>query len=245
MPAVAPDPIAEMPIPPTTTDPANFDPRADTFFAYLKGTFRPGMIALAANAYANAQWAENRATAANDAASAANDKVDLARNHAIAAAASALDAANAIGAEPWTSGQIYAAGRLASSLINGRVYRRKTTGSGVIDPTTDTANWLPIGQFKAVSMAASTVDCSLGNFFTKALAGNITFVLANVPLAPIVYIGVIEVAHTSGNLILPAGGSWTEGIAPKFNAGYTHFLMFVTRNAGATTRWSALPNFAG
>jgi hypothetical protein len=87
MPATAPPTIDAMPPAPQTSDPANFDAEADLFVAAMDplGT---QIDAVAANVYANAVFAEGRATAADASATTATTQASLAS----ASAASALGA---------------------------------------------------------------------------------------------------------------------------------------------------------
>lgn len=125
---VPPTPAA-LPTPPSTSDPVNFDTRADAFNAAMPA-FQSGVQSLADNAYANAV----------DAASNA----DSALAAAVQADASALAAAASAGAAIWVSGTTYAIGDARYSPANGAVYRRKTNGAGTTDPSLDTTNWMPV-----------------------------------------------------------------------------------------------------
>lgn len=87
----APTNPTPLPIPPSTSDPANFDPRADAFLGALGG-FQTQTNALALVTYNNAVEAFNSATAANSSKdSAAADAISA--NQAKAAAEAARDIA--------------------------------------------------------------------------------------------------------------------------------------------------------
>ena len=238
MPLVVPVPIAGLPIPPTTTDAANFDTRADAFNAALKVSFQPGANALADNVYTNAAYAHERAQAAQSAAGEAG-------GFSAAADANATLAAAAAGASRWVAGAAYLEGVLVWSPANRRVYRRAVAGGGVTDPSLDAANWQPLGQPLAAAVVSGAVNAALGNWFTTTVAANTTLSLLNPPAAPGYYIGTLEVTHTGGNILLPAGGYWAGGSSPTFTTGRKHLITVVTTNAGVTTRWSALNNYLG
>lgn len=127
--------IPQLPPPPQSTDPVNFDPRADAF-----------LLALVAFAdAANQQAAENNqfnlstiaaAAAAALSASSAKNASDL----AVASAAAAR----------WDATTTYAQGNLAWSPMSGLIYRRLIAGKTTADPSTDPVNWtevmnLPVG----------------------------------------------------------------------------------------------------
>lgn len=45
----------------------------------------------------------------------------------------------------WVSGTTYSAGQTVYSNVDGREYKRKSTGAGATDPSSDTTNWEPLG----------------------------------------------------------------------------------------------------
>lgn len=45
----------------------------------------------------------------------------------------------------WVSGTTYPAGQIVYSNVDGREYKRITAGAGTTDPSSDTANWEPLG----------------------------------------------------------------------------------------------------
>ena len=104
--------------PPLTTDPANFDTRADTLY----GSSLPAFIT-ATNA-----WAGQANTVAGEV-------------NASAAAAAAY-----AGAEKWVSGQAYAEGDVAWSPINALVYRALVATSGTTDPSLS-GDWFAVNAF--------------------------------------------------------------------------------------------------
>lgn len=127
--------IPQLPPPPQSTDPANFDPRADAF-----------LLALVPFAdAANQQAAENNQAAT----SAAGSATSAAGSSASAKAASDLVMASAAAAR-WEATVTYAAGNQAWSPISGLIYRRLIAGRTTADPSTDAVNWtevmnLPVG----------------------------------------------------------------------------------------------------
>ena len=135
----APTPITPLGTPPSTTDSANFDARADALLGQLPTTAAE-INAVAENAYDNAVEAAASATTALARQTAAEAARDAANASAAASAASA-------GASVWASGS-YATGARVWSPSNQRLYsRRAPGGSSPTDPASDPTNWaaVPIG----------------------------------------------------------------------------------------------------
>jgi hypothetical protein len=124
--------------PPLTTDPANFDTRADTLY----GTSLPAVIT-ATNTWsgqANTVAGEVNTNATNAATNATTSAT--ARTAAEAAQAAAEAASNASG---WVSGQAYLAGAVVWSPISYFSYRANANTSGTTDPSLS-ASWTLIGD---------------------------------------------------------------------------------------------------
>lgn len=130
---VAPPPIDDLPDPPTTNDPENFDPRMDATLEAQQAMV-PQLRAAIANVHGNAASAYQSAQEAAGSASAA-------ALSAISAAANASAAAQAAGAPRWVSGSLYAEGDKREAPSDGRIYRRRAAGGGTVDPKLDPANW--------------------------------------------------------------------------------------------------------
>jgi hypothetical protein len=107
--------------PPLTTDPVNFDTRADTLY----GTSLPAVIT------ATNTWSGQANTVAGEVNTNATN-AQTAANTATAASAAAIAAVNAT---EWVSGQAYVEGDVVWSLINYLSYRANTNTSGTTDPS--------------------------------------------------------------------------------------------------------------
>lgn len=118
--------------PPSSTDPANFDARADAKVAEDAAKVSE-FNDLADNCFDNATEAYSSAT------TAAAQRV-LADAAASAAQSNASAAATSAGAAVWASGS-YNAGQAARSPSTLRVYTARTTGSKPTDPASDPTNW--------------------------------------------------------------------------------------------------------
>jgi hypothetical protein len=93
------------------------------------------------------------------------------------------------------------------------------------------------------AVAASTVDCSLGNYYTKTVSTNTTFSFTNPPASGTAYSFTFEVTHTSGTISWPASVVWPGDISPLLTTGKTHLFVFVTDNGGTRWRGNFLENY--
>lgn len=92
------------------------------------------------------------------------------------------------------------------------------------------------------TISASTVDCSLGNYFTKTVSSDTTFVFSNAPNS-VAYSFTMRVYHTGGVITFPGSVQWPGNQAPSLSSGKYHMFMFVTENGGTTWRGAALINY--
>ena len=94
----------------------------------------------------------------------------------------------------------------------------------------------------SIAVAALDIDCSLGNYYTKTVNGNITFTFSNVP-ASRSYSFALSVTHDSGTITWPASVKWPKNTAPTLNTSKKHMFMFSTHNGGSVFYASALVDF--
>jgi hypothetical protein len=92
-----PPTISPFPTPPSSSDPGNFDSRADAFLGQFP-SFQSQANALGTNVYNNAQEANTSATNAANSASAANTSATNSANSATASSVSATSASNSASA---------------------------------------------------------------------------------------------------------------------------------------------------
>ncbi len=85
-----------------------------------------------------------------------------------------------------------------------------------------------------VAVAALSIDCSAGNFFTKTINGASTFTFDSVP-ASRAFAFALELTHTSGAITWPTTVKWPKDTPPTLTTGRTHIFIFVTDDGG--TRW--------
>ncbi|MCV2422510.1 hypothetical protein LNV47_18080 [Paucibacter sp. DJ4R-1] len=157
MPIVAPTLITPYGPPPNSSDPLNFDARADAKVAH-DAVVVTQTNELATNVYENALEAQGSAVAA--------------LSSELAAANSASVAVGAAGAPVWSAVTFYGAGDPAWSPLSGLSYRRKTPGSGGSDPSLAPATWAPVGsgglQMVTEAGATATVAANTDVLMTRA-----------------------------------------------------------------------------
>ena len=86
------------------------------------------------------------------------------------------------------------------------------------------------------AMGANSVDCRLGNYFTKTITGATTFTFDNPPSSGVAFGFVMEVTLNGSNAITwPGTVKWPADTAPTLTDGKTSLLMFITDDGG--TRW--------
>lgn len=85
------------------------------------------------------------------------------------------------------------------------------------------------------AVAASDIDCSAGNYFTKTINGATTFTFSNVPSSGTSFGFTLELTVTSGSATWPAAVKWPNDSAPTLSSSKTSLLIFITDDGG--TRW--------
>ena len=87
-----------------------------------------------------------------------------------------------------------------------------------------------------VAVAASAVDCSAGNYFTKTASGALTWTFTNVPASRSFIFALQLTNGGSGTQTWPASVVWNGGSAPTLQTSGTDILVFVTSDSGTTWR---------
>lgn len=168
--------ISSLPTPPSRTDPVNFNSRADAFLGALP-TFvsETNTVASEVNTAAS-NAASSVSAAATQATNAANSAVQ-ANNFASAAAGSAAAAGVAANAPKWVSGTTYTEGSCVWSPASYLTYRRKSTGAGTTDPSSDSANWqlLSAPAVLPVTSVSTNTNAFAGNHYVLTASVAVTF----------------------------------------------------------------------
>lgn len=178
-----------LPTPPSTSDPSNFDTRGDAFFAALP-VFQSEEELIKDNVYTNAAGVYTNA-------------VEVAANTAAVSANTAL-AASYAGAIPWVSGTTYAIGDRRTSLTNGLIYIRTTSGAGTTDPSADAANWQIVQVTPPVIIVSSTSQTAVAGY--EYVLTNVALTTVTLPASPAVGDKVI---------VKPCNGLATNVINPN------------------------------
>lgn len=190
--------ITALPTPPLRGDgPANFADRGDTFIAALP-VFVTEANALEVNVNAKELAASNSAAAA------------LASQIAALASEQATTASR--NATMWLAATYYAAGVLAYSPVNGRVYRRKVAGTTATDPSADTTNWAIVdGSLSLFIVSAATQAAVAGNHYVLTNVAATTVTLpAVVAEGDTVWVTVANALDTN---IIARNGKTIMGVA--------------------------------
>jgi hypothetical protein len=88
---------------------------------------------------------------------------------------------------------------------------------------------------KQVAVAASAIDLSLGNYFTKTISGNTTFTVSNVASSGTVNSFILQLTNGgSATVTYFSGVDWAGGTAPTLTASGVDVLGFFTIDGGTT-----------
>ena len=144
------------------------------------------------------------------------------------------------------SGGAITSGTISGSTVMNTSGDIKTTGGMAVGQATiaNNTDFDLNGAFAQTpqAVAALDIDCSLGNYFTKTINANSTFTFSNVPPSR-AYSFILELTHTSGNVVWPTAVKFPDDTAPTLTTGKTHLFMFVTDDSGVRWRASSLINY--
>jgi len=157
-----PPTVDTLPTPPSTSDPANFNTRADAFLGALL-TWATQVGALATNVYNNAVDCYNNAVLALGYQGGAETAQTAAEAAQAAAEATAEDVATLSDADLWVSGETVAAGKTRWSPADRMIYRRLISGAGTTDPSADAVNWAPAAPAPQVTAVPGTTVTAAKN----------------------------------------------------------------------------------
>lgn len=125
-------------------------------------------------------------------------------------------------------------GYITSSSLSTYAPLASPTFTGTV--TTATADLLGPVRQNITAVAASAIDCSAGNYFTKTASGALTWTFTNVP-ATRAFTVILELTNGgSGTQTWPAAVKWPLGTAPTLTASGVDLLGFVTDDGGTTWR---------
>jgi hypothetical protein len=85
------------------------------------------------------------------------------------------------------------------------------------------------------AVAATAIDCSLGNFFTKTITAPTTWTFTNVPSGA--YGFILELTNGGSNAVVwPAAVKWPNALVPTLTVSGVDVLTFITDDSGTTWR---------
>ncbi len=92
-----------------------------------------------------------------------------------------------------------------------------------------------------VAIAASAIDLSTGNFFTKTISGATTFTVSNIVATGSVNSFILELTNAgSATITWFSGVKWAGGTAPTLTTAGVDILGFYTHDGGTTWRGMVL-----
>ncbi len=121
-----------------------------------------------------------------------------------------------------------------SNTLTGVAPTANPTFTGTV--TTATADLLGSVRGNVTAVAASAIDCSAGNYFTKTATGALTWTVTNAPASRSFAFALQLTNGGSGTQTWPAAVVWNGGTAPTLQTSGTDILVFVTPDSGTTWR---------
>lgn len=219
--------------PPSTSDPTNFDPRADQFLSAFPA-LQSQINTTADQTYGNALESFTAATSASASATSASASASVAQ-------AASVTASQYAGATAWTSGS-YATGAVVFSPISGLVYRRKSPGgSSPTDPANDATNWnlATIAAPRYVAGTSTTVTGAINchHVLTGGSAQNIVMPTAGLVAGDILWVSVANGLETN---YLTMGGNKVNGEVQDGDVLLLDdaYATIAVRWTGSTYGWS-------
>jgi len=126
---------------------------------------------------------------------------------------------------------------------------RGTLGLGTV-ATQDSSDVTLSGDFDSTGsytsnvnqLSDSSIDCSIGNYFTDSVSSNISYSFNNAPSNK-AYAFTLEVDYSSGTITWPNSVEWPGNQAPALESNRVNLFVFVTTNGGTVWHGSALANY--
>lgn len=206
---------------PQTTDPANFDSRADTLLGTALPAFRDAVNV----------WADE-----------ANALAATVNADAVISAANALAAAAAGNAVVWVSGGPFVVGDGRYSPITGLSYRCIVDNTGTTDPSADATNWVALNPDNSVNNIGSTgggtqdIDLTLGRTVNATVDTSAnTFTFSNSTASGTLDGFILNITNGGSQTVTwPASVDWPAATAPTLTAAGLDVLVFITVDGGTT-----------
>jgi len=223
-----------LPTPPSTTSPADFDIRADTFLSALAGSYTTDMTAIANATY-------NNAVSAYDSASNAGAAEAAAAGHSSDAAAYAALAQSFSGATQWNAATNYATGDVVWSPTDGQLYRRQAPGGvDATDPVSAPSKWYALSAryTPPLTLVNTNTTIATGIRIAKYVltADGITLTLPATPgTSDVIYV-VDQGPGVTKTSVVGRNGSNIEGLAENLTIDAANASFSLTYS-DATRGW--------
>jgi len=108
------------------------------------------------------------------------------------------------------------------------------SGSSVVSSTITTSTMTGAKETQ-VAIAASAIDLTLGNYFTKTISGTTTFTISNTASSGTVNSFILDLTNGgSATVNWWTGVKWAGGTAPTLTASGRDVLGFFTEDGGTT-----------
>lgn len=127
----------------------------------------------------------------------------------------------------------------------GHTHIKSEVGLGNVDNTSDTDKPVSTaqqaaldakqGKYTSAAMAASNVDLSVANVFSKTLSADLTITVSNVEAAPAVNMFILYLTNGGAHTVThPAGTIHDSGVPPTLTAAGTDKLGYTSKDGGTT-----------
>lgn len=129
---------------------------------------------------------------------------------------------------------------IITTADNSGILELQSDGSTAVRVNTDNStSFLAAVKETKVAVAASEIDCALGNFFSKTISGTTTLTISNVPTAGTTASFILDLTNGgSATINWWSGMKWAGGIAPTLTSSGRDILGFFTHDGGTT--WNGL-----
>lgn len=130
-------------------------------------------------------------------------------------------------------------GYMFNYMAGTLVGNASTVTNGVYLTSTQTLTNKTYQAVKEVqtNIAASNIDLSLANYYSKTISGTTTFTLSNIPSSGTAAAFILELTNAGAYTInWWAGVKWASGVVPTLTASGVDILGFYTYDGGTTWR---------
>lgn len=215
------------------TNPVSTDPKSqgDDHIRLLKSTIK-STFPNVTGAISPTQGDLNSVTGAASTGASINVVTQPVGDASLKAASTAFVAAQAFSAA--LPGQVGNSGKFLATDGSSASWASAVTPSG----TQTLSNKTIVGLLETkTAIAASNIDVSTGNYFTKTISGTTTFTVTNIPATGTTASFILELTNGgSATVNWWSGVKWASGVAPTLTAAGVDILGFYSHDGGTTWR---------